>query len=259
MFHRPRNEEETPAAQPAKTKEQQQAPARPQQQQAQGGQAAAARPAQTATTNSATKTEEKKMSKDDQQTRSIDASGATGGFPGGSSPRIPGYGGGAYAGPGGTYGSPSKASQGRRLVIGEGITLSGEIESCEYLVIEGTVEAALKGANVLEVAVTGVFYGAVEIDEATIAGRFEGDITVNGRLTVTSTGSITGSVAYKELALEAGASIDGKVSPLASAGKNASVSKKTEARPAPKAKINPRNDNDGEGSELPFAGTTASA
>lgn len=104
--------------------------------------------------------------------------------------------------------------QGRRLVIGEGITMSGEIEACENLVVEGTVDASLRGARNLEITTSGTYYGSVEIDEATIAGRFEGDLKVNGRLTIRSTGSIIGSVAYKELAIEPGAMVDGRISPL---------------------------------------------
>jgi cytoskeletal protein CcmA (bactofilin family) len=107
-----------------------------------------------------------------------------------------------------------ETAQGRRLVVGQGITMSGEIEACDHLVVEGTVEAALKGASVLEISETGVFYGSVEIDEAVIAGRFEGELSVNGHLSVRSTGSITGTIAYKELAVEAGAMLDGKISPL---------------------------------------------
>ncbi len=111
----------------------------------------------------------------------------------------------------------SAQGTGRRLVIGEGITMSGEIESCDTLVVEGTVEAALKGASVLEIAEKGMFYGTVEISEATIAGKFEGELTVNGRLTVRSTGSIVGAVSYKELSVEAGAVIDGKINPVGGA------------------------------------------
>lgn len=131
----------------------------------------------------------------------------------------------------------------RRLVIGHGITMSGEIESCDLLVVEGTVEAALKGASVLEISESGMFYGTVEINEATIAGKFEGDLTVNGRLTVRSTGSITGAIAYKELAVEAGATIDGKITPLGAKGdtsgkkphrgSNASPVKEAKAQIAP--------------------------
>jgi cytoskeletal protein CcmA (bactofilin family) len=129
------------------------------------------------------------------------------------------------------YGSPSSPiaagaeSNKRRLLIGEGITMSGEIESCDHLIVEGTVEAALKGANILEISEKGMFYGTVEINEATIAGKFEGELTVNGRLTVRGSGSVTGAVTYKELAVEAGATIDGKLSPVG--GKGASSEKKS--------------------------------
>ncbi len=106
----------------------------------------------------------------------------------------------------------------KKLQIGPGITLSGEIEDCEYLYVEGTVEAALKGASVLEIAESGAFYGTVEIDEARIAGRFEGDLTVKGRLTIEASGSITGTIAYKELAVEVGATLDGKLTPIDAKG-----------------------------------------
>lgn len=107
---------------------------------------------------------------------------------------------------------PSAVTE-NKLTIGRGITMSGEIKSCNYLVVEGTVEAVLSGASVLEVAESGMFFGAVEIEEATIAGRFEGELTVNGRLIVRSTGSIKGTVHYKELEVEAGAVIDGRLTP----------------------------------------------
>lgn len=165
-----------------------------------------------------------------------------GGFPGAYSHSAPN-----------PYDSRSHNSDERRLVIGQGITMSGEIESCDFLMVEGTLEAALKGAKVLEIAASGTFYGAVEIEEATVAGRFEGELTVNGRLTIKSGGSVTGSIAYKELSVEAGATLDGKVSPLALAG-----AAKAEA---PKKAMAPKNDNAGRESvgELPFAGRAAAA
>ena len=114
----------------------------------------------------------------------------------------------------GTSASASPAGNGRRLVIGEGITMSGEIESCDHLLVEGSVEAALKGAKALEISETGKFYGSVEIENATIAGHFEGEINVSGRLTVSSTGVITGSIAHGELQIEAGATLDGRLAPI---------------------------------------------
>lgn len=102
----------------------------------------------------------------------------------------------------------------RKLTIGRGITISGEIDSCDLILVEGTVEAVLKGAKILDIAESGTFYGTVEMEEASIAGRFEGDITCTGRLTVRSTGIIIGTISYKELELEAGAVVEGRLTPM---------------------------------------------
>ena len=153
------------------------------------------------------------------------------------------------------YGAPSAStpestqtvSTGRKLVIGEGITMSGEIEACDHLIVEGTVEATLKGASILDVSQSGMFYGAVEIAEATIAGRFEGELTVAGRLTIRSTGSVIGSISYKELAVEAGAMIDGKINPLREGAKAVATEKKPLAPRAVKVE-----GAESANSELPF-------
>ena len=141
---------------------------------------------------------------------------------------------GAYPG---VSGASEASDSDRRLTIGPGITMSGEIEACDYLLVEGTVEAALKGANILEIAESGVFYGTVEINEANIAGRFEGDITVNGRLTISSTGVVTGSISYKEIEIEAGAVLDGKLTPMNAVP--ASTAKKPTAAKAAKPTAKP--------------------
>ena len=162
---------------------------------------------------------------------------------------------GSSSGPSNYSPQPSANDGNKKLQIGPGITLSGEIEDCEYLYVEGTVEAALKGASVLEIAESGAFYGTVEIDEATIAGRFEGDLSVRGRLTIEATGSITGSVAYKELAVEAGATLDGKVTPLGAKGEARVTEGNFQRGKAKKPASTPakaQNDD-----ELPFSDTAA--
>ncbi len=189
----------------------------------------------------------------------IDIPGGVFSRPGQQAPiagRVPGAYPGAYPGAASaapTYGqavtSQIDPASGRKLYIGQGITLSGEIESCDHLVVEGTVEAALKGASVLEIAEAGAYFGTVDIDEATIAGRFEGDLTVRGRLTVKASGSITGSITYKELAIEAGATIDGKLSPL-DAKNTASRGKTTNNKTSKPNEY---------GAELPFEGKAVAA
>ncbi|WP_049976317.1 polymer-forming cytoskeletal protein [Azospirillum sp. B506] len=99
----------------------------------------------------------------------------------------------------------------RRLTVGRDISLTGEIGSCDVLVVEGTVEAKLREGRLVEIAESGLFKGSVDIEEADIAGRFEGDIAVRGRLTVRSTGKITGSIRFGELAVDAGGQLVGDI------------------------------------------------
>lgn len=139
----------------------------------------------------------------------------------------------------------------RQLVVGNGITLSGEITSCDHLIVQGTIEAQLKGAQRLDVAESGVFYGTVDIQEATIAGRFEGDIKVDGRLVVRAGGHIVGTIAYKELSVEAGATLEGKISPLK--GSSAQTSQKKGAEASAKAQSASKSSQETTSSEsLPF-------
>lgn len=150
---------------------------------------------------------------------------------------------GAYPG-GVAYGAAAASSAqaeptDRTLTIGAGITMSGEIESCDNLIVEGTVEAALKGARNLDIADSGTFYGTVEIEDAVIAGRFEGELTVTGRLVLRTGAIITGTIAYGELEVEAGAIIDGRLTPVAAQQAAAqSAPAKEKAKPAaPTAKV----------------------
>ena len=82
------------------------------------------------------------------------------------------------------------------------------------LVVEGTVEATLEQSQVLEVTDTGTFRGKVQIEEAVIAGLFEGTLTAREKLTVKSTGRIIGTVRFGQLEVELGGSIRGDTAPL---------------------------------------------
>ena len=107
----------------------------------------------------------------------------------------------------------SAASEGseRKLTVGKGLSLAGEITSCDILVVEGKVEAKLSDGKLLEITEAGQFRGSVEIENADIAGRYDGQLVVHGRLTVRSTGRISGTVKYGELEVNAGGQIIGEV------------------------------------------------
>ncbi|MFV3129954.1 polymer-forming cytoskeletal protein [Niveispirillum sp. KHB5.9] len=119
--------------------------------------------------------------------------------------------------PTGVEGNSPAATEMRKLIVGRDISLSGEIAACDVLVVEGTVEAKLRDGHVVEIADTGLFKGSVEIDEADIGGRFEGDITVRNTLKVRSTGRITGNIRYGTLEVENGGQLSGTIQVLGSA------------------------------------------
>jgi cytoskeletal protein CcmA (bactofilin family) len=107
---------------------------------------------------------------------------------------------------------------GKRLIVGEGIRLSGEISSCDRLVVEGEVEVTLNDTLALEIASSGRFTGGCEVEEADISGVYEGDLTVRKRLFVRGSGKLTGTVRYGELELERGGQIAGNISVLSDGG-----------------------------------------
>lgn len=99
----------------------------------------------------------------------------------------------------------------RKLTVGKGLSLSGEITACDVLVVEGKVEAKLSDGKLLEITETGQFRGSVEIENADIAGRYDGDLTVHGRLTIRGTGRVSGMIKYGELEVNAGGQIIGEL------------------------------------------------
>jgi cytoskeletal protein CcmA (bactofilin family) len=105
----------------------------------------------------------------------------------------------------------SSSGEERKLTVGKGLSLAGEIASCDVLVVEGKVEAKLSEGKLLEITETGQFRGNVEIENADIAGRYDGQLIVHGRLTVRATGRISGMVKYGELEVSAGGQIIGEL------------------------------------------------
>ncbi len=52
----------------------------------------------------------------------------------------------------------------KRLTVGRGITLSGEIRACDLLIVEGQVEATLSESRAVEISASGVFKGIADIE-----------------------------------------------------------------------------------------------
>jgi cytoskeletal protein CcmA (bactofilin family) len=108
-------------------------------------------------------------------------------------------------------GSRDNGVEARKLIVGRGISLSGEITSCDRLVIEGRVEANLQNCHHVEITETGVFNGNAAIDDIEVSGRFKGDLTVRKRLLIRASGHVSGTITYGEIEIEAGGKISGTI------------------------------------------------
>ena len=70
----------------------------------------------------------------------------------------------------------------------------------------------------LSVVQTGVFRGEVQVEDAEIAGLFDGTVTARGNLIVRSTGKIKGMARYKKLSVEEGGQVVGSMEMLQGEG-----------------------------------------
>jgi cytoskeletal protein CcmA (bactofilin family) len=119
----------------------------------------------------------------------------------------------------------------RKLTVGREITLSGEITSCDLLVIEGHVEAKLVNCRDIEIADGGLFKGEAAIEEASISGRFEGgSLTVRKRLLIKASGRVVGTIRYGQIEIECGGQISGDIQVQPAAAEDAILS--VDAAPA---------------------------
>src|SRR5580704_3589515 len=99
----------------------------------------------------------------------------------------------------------------RTLIIGEGISLSGEVTSCDRLIVEGTIEAKLEKCQHVIIAETGVFNGKASTENADVRGRFQGELVVRKRLLIRAGGHVSGTIAYGEIEIESGGKISGAI------------------------------------------------
>ncbi len=105
----------------------------------------------------------------------------------------------------------------RTLIIGKEISLSGEVTSCERLVVEGTIEAKLEKCQHVIIAETGVFNGHASTENADVRGRFQGELVVRKRLLIRAGGHVSGSITYGEVEIESGGKISGTIQEIGAA------------------------------------------
>ena len=102
----------------------------------------------------------------------------------------------------------------RTLTVGKGISVQGTVADCERLVVEGTVESQMLQAAELSISAAGVFRGEVQVEDAEVAGLFDGTITARGNLIIRATGKVNGVARCKRLSVEDGGQLTGRMEML---------------------------------------------
>lgn len=105
----------------------------------------------------------------------------------------------------------------RTLVVGKGISLQGTVSDAERLVVEGTVESQMIQATELHISHSGVFKGEVQVEDAEIAGVFDGTLTARGSLVIRATGKVLGVARCRRLSVEEGGQVSGRMEMLTDA------------------------------------------
>ena len=126
-------------------------------------------------------------------------------------------------------------SENTRMTVGKDVEMSGEIKSCDLLVVEGTVDANLQNGREIQVARGGWFSGLVEVEDADISGEFSGKLVVRKRLIVRTGGKVDGEIFYGEIEVEPGGEVSGRLA--AGDGHATEIAVAVEARQAEEHKL----------------------
>ena len=142
-------------------------------------------------------------------------------------PAIPQHFGGIPGTPGYGEGVPARFDdKSNCLTVGENISLSGEITSCDKLIVEGNVKVNLTNAEIIEISSSGIFKGSAKVETAQINGYFEGKLEVKGVLQIQKEGRVSGSVRYGKIVIESGGEISGDMASFDSLNGSAKPSDK---------------------------------
>jgi cytoskeletal protein CcmA (bactofilin family) len=105
-------------------------------------------------------------------------------------------------------GSPAATSL---SIVGEGMTVRGDLETDGVVKVEGTVDGHVKAGSQVLVAKGGVVHGDIETTEAVVGGAVNGSIRAKERVEVQAGASVEGDVTTRRIAVAEGASLNGLI------------------------------------------------
>ncbi len=98
------------------------------------------------------------------------------------------------------------ASRGDRTVIGEHISITGDIKGGEDLLIEGSVKGSVElSQHHLTIGAKGKVEAEITADNVTISGQLVGNIKAKGKVEITRQADFNGEIKAKRISVEDGA------------------------------------------------------
>ena len=94
-------------------------------------------------------------------------------------------------------------------VIGQGITIRGNLSGSEPLIIKGVVEGTISLDNHLTVETTGKLVADIDVETVTVHGEMEGNINAQEMVAICAGAKVVGNVSAPRVVIDDGAVFKG--------------------------------------------------
>jgi cytoskeletal protein CcmA (bactofilin family) len=103
-------------------------------------------------------------------------------------------------------------------LIGAGVEIAGDVAITDGLRIDGRVEGHINCSGdtqgLLVLSETGSIVGGAKVYDAVINGTIRGDLEVVNYLELQASARVTGNIRYRQMQMDCGATVDGKLERL---------------------------------------------
>lgn len=97
------------------------------------------------------------------------------------------------------------------LFVGDDVQVSATVTGADYVVIAGGFEGDV-AADIVEILPSGSVRGQLSVaTELRVSGSLSGRVHVAGRVILTRTGAIKGELTYRDIVVEPGGSLEGRI------------------------------------------------
>jgi cytoskeletal protein CcmA (bactofilin family) len=114
------------------------------------------------------------------------------------------------------------------IFIGAGVEFKGDMTVPGCASVDGKFEGTLKAESLI-VGQSGHVSGQISVDTAEVRGTVGDNLTVQSKLVVRATGSISGAVSYSKIMVEEGGELAGTIEKINKAATDKVVALKTGA------------------------------